>query len=61
MAYPKEPKFTVERAIQRGNNSYFAKGLENTFKKWYPTKQEKVLWVTQNEYLEDIVIKNNLL
>lgn len=61
VAYPKEPKFTVKRAIQRGNNLYFAKGLENTFKKWYPTKKERVLWLTESEYLEDIMIKNNLL
>ncbi|MCI8384453.1 MAG: hypothetical protein HFJ33_06320 [Clostridia bacterium] len=58
LAYPKEPSFVVERALKRGNNSYFAKGLEKTFKQWYPMENEKVLWVEKNEYLEDVLIKN---
>lgn len=61
VAYPKEPGFVVKRAIKRGNNDYFAKGLEKTFKEWFPMEKEKVLWVGEDEYLEEVLIKNNLM
>ncbi len=61
VAYPTKPDFVVERAIRRGNNMYFSKGLEKSYREWYPDKKEKVLWVEENEYLEDVLIKNQLI
>lgn len=60
LAYPTKPDFVVERALKRGNNMAFSKGLEKTFKDWYPSEDEKVLWVEKDEYLEDVLIKNHL-
>ncbi len=61
LAYPKKPDFVIQRALKRGNNIYFSKGLEKSYQKWYPEENEKVLWVTENEYLEDVLKKEHLL
>lgn len=61
VAYPTKPDFVVERAIKRGNNMYFSKGLEKSYREWYPDEKEKVLWVEEDEYLEDVLVKKQLM
>lgn len=61
LAYPTNPDFLVDRAIKRGNNIDFAEGLKRSFTRWYPDKSEKVLWINENEYLEDVLKKHNIL
>ena len=61
IAYPTKTDFTVQRAINRGNNIYFSKGLEKSYKQWYPTKEENILWVKEDEYLEDVLIKKGFI
>ena len=55
IAYPTTPEFVKKRALQRGNNIAFALGLEKSYQKWYPDKLENVLWVKDNEYLENLI------
>lgn len=61
IAYPATSDFTVQRAINRGNNMYFSKGLEKSYKQWYPSKEENILWIKESEYLEDILIKKGFI
>ena len=61
IAYPTKTDFTVQRAINRGNNMYFSRGLEKSYKQWYPTKEENILWVKEDEYLEDVLIKKGFI
>ena len=61
LVYPTDYTFVSKRAILRGNNSYFANGLKDSFKTWYPDKNEKVLWESEDEYLEDVLIKNGII
>lgn len=61
VAYPTKKDFLKERALKRGNNAHFARGLEKSFYKWYPRKEEKVLWINEFEYLEEILKRNNLI
>lgn len=58
LVYPTDYTFVSKRALLRGNNKYFAEGLKDSFRTWYPEKNEKVLWELEDEYLED-VLKNN--
>lgn len=55
LAYPTNPDFVKNRAIKRGNNYNFAEGLKKSFLQWYPEENEHVLWVNENEYLEDVL------
>lgn len=59
VAYPTNPEFLVDRAIERRNNLHFAQGLKKSYIQWYP--EEKVLWVKENEYLEDTLRKENII
>lgn len=61
LVYPTSSTFVVQRSILRGNNLCFANGLKESYKKWYPTKNEKVLWENEDEYLEDILYKNEII
>lgn len=61
VAYPTNPEFLVDRAIERGNNLHFAQGLKKSYIQWYPEEKEKVLWVKENEYLEDTLTKENII
>ena len=51
----------IERCKKRGNTEEYISKMRDAFLKWYPSKNEKVLWINQGEYLEDVLIKNNLL
>lgn len=55
VAYPKNPEFVMERAIKRENNMHFTNSLKISYEKWFPDKNEKILIVKDNEYLEDIL------
>lgn len=61
VAYPENPNFAGDRAIKRGNSIKFANGLSKSYNTWYPDKNEKVLLVSENEYLEDVLIKNEII
>lgn len=60
VAYPSTNEFLKERALKRGNNIQFAQGLENTFYRWYPEKEE-VLWINETEYLEEVLKRERIL
>ncbi len=61
VAYPTKKDFLKERALKRGNNVQFAEGLERSFNRWYPSREENVLWINEFEYLEEILKRNNLI
>lgn len=61
LAYPTNPDFVADRAIKRGNNDNFAQGLKQSFIQWYPNENEDVLWIDENNYLEDILKRKNII
>lgn len=61
VAWPTNSEFVSKRAIDRGNNEHFAEGLKKSYKIWYPEEKEKVIWVSENEYLEDVLKKNGII
>jgi len=61
LAYPTNPDFVKDRAIKRGNNFAFAEGLKRSFLHWYPEENENVLWVNENEFLEDILKREKMI
>ncbi len=61
LVYPENPEFVMERAIKRGNNMHFANSLKISYKKWYPDKNEKMLIVKDNEYLEEVLKINEFI
>lgn len=60
-AFPTDSKFVIDRAFSRGNNEYFAFGLEKSYKNWFPKNYESVLWVKENEYLENVLKDENII
>lgn len=63
VVYPKEEMLDelLERCIKRGNTQEYYSGMKDAYLRFYPSQNEKVLWLKSGEYLEDILIKNNLL
>lgn len=63
VVYPKEEMLDelTERCIERGNNKEYISKMRDAYLKYYPSSNQKVLWLNNKEYLEDILIKNNLL
>ena len=61
LAYPTNADFVKDRAIKRGNNFNFAEGLKSSFLHWYPEENENVLWVNENEFLEDILKREKMI
>lgn len=61
LAYPTNPDFVADRAIKRGNNDNFAQGLKQSFVQWYPDENEDILWIDENNYLEDILKRKNII
>lgn len=61
--YPKEEMLDelVERCIKRGNSEEYISKMGDAFFKYYPSENEKVLWLNNGEYLEDILIQNGIL
>lgn len=60
-AFPTDSKFVIDRAFSRGNNEHFAFGLEKSYKNWFPKSYESILWINENEYLEDILKGKNII
>lgn len=67
LAYPTDDCVDelVKRCYERGNNETFSEKLRKNALKWKNRLNEpkiiKVLYCTKDEYLEDILIKENLL
>ncbi len=63
VAYPKEEMLDElkERCIKRGNTEEYISKMREAYLKYYPSSNQKVLWLNDKEYLEDILMKNNLL
>ena len=61
IAWPVKSNFVSKRSLERGNNTYFAEGLAKSWNTWYPEEDEKVLWVSEKEYLEDVLLKNRII
>lgn len=63
VVYPKEKMIDeiIERCKKRGNKEDFLSGVKDAYYKFYPNKSANVLWLNDGQYLEDVLIKNNLL
>lgn len=61
--YPKEEMLDElrVRCIERGNSEEYLSKMRDAFLKYYPSENEKVLWINNREYLEDILIQNGIL
>ena len=61
--YPKEEMLDelIERYKKRGNTEEYFSKMREAYLRFYPSENEKVLWVNNGEYLEDVLIANNLL
>lgn len=51
----------IERYKKRGNTEEYFSKMREAYLRFYPSENEKVLWVNNGEYLEDVLIANNLL
>lgn len=60
-AFPTNSRFVVNRALKRGNNEYFALGLNKSYKSWYPKNNENVLWVKEEQFLEDVLKSKGII
>ncbi len=61
--YPKQEMLDElkERCIKRGNSEEYLAKMGLAFHKYYPSKNEKVLWLNKGEYLEDVLIQTGIL
>ena len=61
--YPKEEMLDElkVRCVKRGNSEEYLAKMGEAFLKYYPSENEKVLWLNNGEYLEDILIQNGIL
>lgn len=63
VVYPEEDMLDeiIERCKKRGNKKDFLSGVKDAYYRLYPSKSKNVIWMKKGEYLEEILIKNNLL
>lgn len=63
VVYPEENMIdeVLERCKNRGNNNDFLNGVRDAYYRLYPKKSTKIIWMKKGEYLEDILIRNELL
>ncbi len=67
LAFPSldSEKVLEKRCYDRGNNKIFVDKLKNNLKDWYYKinnyNPKKILNIEKNEYLEDVLKKENLL
>lgn len=62
IVYPKESMLDeiIERAKNRGNGEDFISNIKNAYYRDFPNENQKVIWIKSGEYLEDIMLKNDL-
>jgi hypothetical protein len=51
----------VERCKNRGNNDDFINNINNAYERDYPQKSENTIWIENNQYLEEVLIKRGIL
>lgn len=63
VVYPKEDMIDeiIQRCIKRGNSNDFILGIKEAYYRLLPHNTENVLWLNKGEYLENVLIKNNIL
>lgn len=63
VVYPREDMLDeiMQRFINRGNTNEFLSGVKDAYYRLYPDKNDKVIWLNNGEYLEDILKENNLI
>ncbi len=63
VVYPEENMIEeiLERCKNRGNKDDFLNGVKDAYYRLYPRKCKNIIWMKKGEYLEDILIRNNLL
>lgn len=63
VVYPKEDMLDeiMQRFIDRGNTKEFLSGVKDAYYRLYPDKNDKVIWLNNGEYLEDILKENNMI
>ena len=61
--YPKKEMLDeiVERCKNRGNNDDFINNINNAYERDYPQKSENTIWIENNQYLEEVLIKRGIL
>ena len=53
--------YVVYPEENRGNKDDFLNGVKDAYYRLYPRKCKNIIWMKKGEYLEDILIRNNLL
>lgn len=63
VVYPEESMIEEikERARNRGNNEEFINGIKDAYYRLYPKNSKNLIMLKQGQYLEYILINNNLL
>ena len=62
IAYPEESMLNeiIERSKNRGNNEEFIANIKNAYYRDYPKENQKVIWLRNGNYLEDVILDNRL-
>lgn len=63
IVYPEEKilKEIIERCKRRGNNEEFVSRVKEVYYADFPKDLKKVLWLQKGQYLEDVLIKHEIL
>lgn len=63
VVYPKEDMLEeiIKRCKKRGNNQEFLAGIKDAYYRFYPSKDDNVLWLNKGEYLEQILKRIHLI
>ena len=51
----------IERSKNRGNNEDFISKITSVYFRDYPRENDSVIWLKRGQYLEDILIENNII
>jgi tRNA uridine 5-carbamoylmethylation protein Kti12 len=63
VVYPEEDMLNeiIERCKARGNKEEFLAGVKEAYYRLYPHKCKNVIWMKKGQYLEEVLVNNDLL
>lgn len=63
VVYPDEEMLDeiIDRCKKRGNNDSFLSGIKEAYYRLYPHKSKNIIWIKKGQYLEEVLLQNNLL
>ncbi len=63
IVYPKEEMLDeiISRCQNRGNNENFVSRVREVYYNDYPDRLDRVLWLDNNQYIEDILIEKGII